>query len=103
MRGETVVRPALLAATALATLASCGPIPVSRAETFCADRFAAAPPISGRAKAGVSSNGGVVTDFEVDFAPSVSLGDPSAAYTACVMRKSGEYPTRPLYQRGAAP
>lgn len=86
-----------------ALLASCGPIPVDRAESFCAERFAVAPPISARAKAGVSSNGGTVTDFEVEFAPSVSLGDPSAAYTACVVRKSGEYPTRPLYQRGAAP
>lgn len=86
-----------------ALVASCGPIPVDRAESFCAERFAAAPPVSATAKAGLSSNGGTVTDFEVEFAPTVTVGDPSAAYTACVVRKSGEYPTRPLYQRGAAP
>ncbi|GGH61702.1 hypothetical protein GVY41_15920 [Frigidibacter albus] len=97
------LRPGYVLALAGLALASCGPIPVARAEAFCADRFATPPPISGRAKAGVSSNGGVVTDFEVEFAPSISSGDPSAAYTACVVRKSGEYPTRPLYQRGAAP
>jgi len=84
-------------------LAGCGPIPLAQAESVCAERFAAAAPVSGTAKAGVSSNGGTVSGFEVEFAPSVSFGDPSAAYTACVVRKSGEYPTRPLYQRGAAP
>jgi len=98
-----VLRPGYVLVLAGLALASCGPIPVNRAESFCAERFAAAPPISGRAKAGASSNGGIVTDFEVEFAPSVTFGDPSAEYTACVVRKSGEYPTRPLYQRGAAP
>lgn len=97
------LRPGYVLALAGLALASCGPIPVAQAESVCAGRFAAAPPVSATAKAGLSSNGGTVTDFEVEFAPSVSLGDPSAAYTACVVRKSGEYPTRPLYQRGAAP
>lgn len=97
------LRPGYVLALAGLVLAGCGPIPVSRAEDFCAERFAVAPPVKATAKAGLSSNGGTVTDFEVEFAPSVTFGDPSAAYTACVVRKSGEYPTRPLYQRGTAP
>ncbi|AMY70869.1 hypothetical protein [Frigidibacter mobilis] len=97
------LRPGYVLVLAALALAGCSPIPVARAEAVCAERFAAAAPVSGTAKAGVSSNGGTVSGFEVEFAPSVSFGDPSAAYTACVVRKSGEYPTRPLYQRGAAP
>jgi len=98
-----VLRPGYLLVLAGLALASCGPIPVGQAESVCAERFATKPPLSATAKAGVSSNGGTVSDFEVEFAPSVTFGDPSAAYTSCVVRKSGEYPTRPLYQRGAAP
>ncbi len=104
-QGRIAAGPPRIAPLALAgfVLAGCGPIPVAQAEAVCADRFAVPPPLSVTAKAGLTSNGETATDFEVEFAPSVSFGDPSGAYNACVMRKSGEYPTRPLYQRGNAP
>ncbi|MEI4487935.1 hypothetical protein V8J36_17210 [Frigidibacter sp. MR17.14] len=94
-----VTRLGMLGLAAAATLAACGPIPRADAERVCASRFQPTRALSGTVKAGVS-NGNLSQGYELDFQPGVDFGDPNAGYTACVQRKSGEYPSRPLYQIG---
>jgi hypothetical protein len=78
--------------------AACGPIPVAEAERSCAADYAPPPPpIRGRAEAGIS-NGNAHQGYEIEFAPSVTFGDPSAQYIRCVVQASGQYPTRPLHE-----
>ena len=96
------MRNAAAYAVAAATLAAaCGPIPVERAEAFCAEQ--AAPPklVSGRVAMG-AGKGGARGRATVLVAPTVGWGDPSARYNTCVFQKSGQYPTRPLYDREAS-
>ena len=79
-------------------VAACGPIPVDRAEEACFEQIGPAPGVRGTAAMGVGSDG-LITDIDVEFTASNSRGDPAAAYEACVYRKSGQLPRRPLYDR----
>lgn len=78
-------------------LAACGPIPVEKAERQCYAQYAPKAPVTGSAGMGVT-NEGFHSEVELDFNLGVTVqGDPSEAYNACVYRKSGRMPTRPLY------
>ena len=90
--------PALALALPLAAMA-CGPIPVEQAEAACFRELGPPTGLRGRAAMGVS-NEGPVTDFDLTFDLASYQGrDPAEVYDACVYRKSGRLPTRPLYDR----
>jgi hypothetical protein len=80
-------------------LAACGPVPVDRAEDACFAQLGPAPGLRGTAAMGVGSDG-LLTDIDVEFTASTSQGrDPAEVYEACVYRRSGQLPRRPLYDR----
>ncbi|MBZ4023953.1 hypothetical protein CKO11_15995 [Rhodobacter sp. TJ_12] len=86
-------------AAAGVTLAACGPVPVEVAERQCLNQVRPTAPISGEARMGVTTEGfrsGTELTFNLGTG---SQGDPSARFNACVKRKSGRMPTRPLYAR----
>lgn len=90
------VSPVLLSALALA---ACGPVPVQVAERQCLAAVRPQAPIEGEGTLGVTSEGfrsGLELTFNLGAG---STRDPSAAFDACVHRKSGRMPTRPLYAR----
>ncbi|PTV96053.1 hypothetical protein C8J27_103385 [Rhodobacter aestuarii] len=81
------------------TLAACGPVPVEVAERQCLNEVRPVAPVSGEGAMGVTSEG-FRSKMELTFTlGSGGQGDPSARYNACVKRKSGRMPTRPLYAR----
>ncbi|MDM7255616.1 MAG: hypothetical protein P3W90_002835 [Paracoccus sp. (in: a-proteobacteria)] len=87
----------------LLALASCGPVPVAQAERSClADAQAALGPKSEVAigmvggRGGVSPYGKVSLEVSSDY---LAGRDPAEAYDRCVMRRSGQMPTRPLYDQ----
>ena len=82
-------------------LAGCAPVPVETAERQCLQQLRPKAPISGEAGMGVTSDGfRTKTEVEVNLGSSIGgTTDPSAAFDACVYRKSGRMPTRPLYAR----
>ncbi len=83
----------------LTLLTACGPMTVAQAERQCFDRahLAAAP--RGMVKVGVGSNGpsaGLSLTVSSDY---LQGRDPAAIYDSCVMQKSGQPPSQPLYSR----
>lgn len=94
MRG----RVALPLVLPLALLA-CGPVPLPEAERACFEqaRLAAAP--RGHVEIGAGT-GGLSGEVELRVSSAYLQGrDPAAVYEACVVRKSGQMPRRPLYDR----
>jgi hypothetical protein len=90
--------PALALVLPLAAMA-CGPIPVDRAEAACFEALGPETGLRGQAAMGVS-NDGLVTDLDLAFTFASYQGrDPAEVYDACVYRKSGQLPRRPLYDR----
>ena len=92
----------LLAAMA----AGCAPavLPVEVAERQCANEVMA-PSRGTTASGGVGIGfGGGGTSTSVGLGVSTDLSrpprDPEAAFAACVQRRSGQPPTRPLFDRG---
>ena len=84
----------------LLLLAACGPISLAEAERQCFDRARLAQQPRGEVAVGVGSGGRAVGAFEVEVTGDFLRGrDPSAVYETCVMSKSGEPPSRPLYAR----
>ncbi|MEZ5797941.1 MAG: hypothetical protein R3D63_10955 [Paracoccaceae bacterium] len=84
----------------LLALAACGPIPVQQAERECLDRARLAQQPRGMIKLGTTSQGKMSGGLSVGVSSDYILGkDPSAVYETCVMAKSGQAPTRPLYDR----
>ena len=78
-------------------MSACAPVPVETAQRQCYAQFAPKTPISGEAGMGVTTEGfRSKLKVELNLGATVQ-GDPSAAYDACVYRKSGRMPTRPLY------
>lgn len=81
-------------------LAACGPVPVDRAEQICLDdaRLAAAP--RGEIALGTSSGSrgsGIVGQFEMEISTDyIRQRDPSDVFNRCVLRKSGQLPSRVL-------
>ncbi|MBK6468262.1 MAG: hypothetical protein IPL38_06550 [Rhodobacter sp.] len=84
----------------LVFLAACGPVSVQQAERECFDRARLAQQPRGMVKLGTGSGGGVKGGASISVSTDYVLGkDPSAVYETCVMAKSGQAPTRPLYDR----
>lgn len=82
-------------------LAACGPVPVDRAERACLEdaRLASAP--RGEIVLGAASGGGrslgVQGRVELDISSDYILQrDPSDVFNRCVLRKSGQLPSRAL-------
>lgn len=84
----------------LLLLAACGPMSVVEAERQCFERARLAQQPRGAVSVGVGSNGETAAGLELNVSSDFLLGkDPSAVYESCVMSKSGELPSRPLYAR----
>lgn len=93
MRGSRV------AVGLLAMVAACGPIPRDVAESQCFQQARLAKHPRGSVGLGVTSNGPAATG-EITLTSDFLMGkDPSAVYDACVYSRSGQPPSRPLYDR----
>ncbi|AZL58592.1 hypothetical protein EI545_06935 [Tabrizicola piscis] len=89
---KTALIPVLL-------LAACGPIPVADAEQLCLDRARLAQQPRGQVAVGVTSDGGAASRIELDISTDYLTGrDPAVVFENCVVARSGQLPTRPLYQ-----
>lgn len=83
----------------LAPLAACGPLPVDQAESICIDEARSAAGPRGEIGVGTTSRGPAAR-LEVEISSDYLFGaDPSAIYDRCVVQRSGQLPTRPLYQQ----
>lgn len=98
-------QPALLVAmVAPLALAACGPLPLASAERVCLDDARAATGPHGKVGVGVGSGGRhgthAFTRFEVSVSSDYIMGrDPAEVYNACVQRRAGQPPSRPLYDQ----
>jgi len=82
----------------LLLLAACGPISLADAERQCFDRARLAQQPRGEVALGVNSDGRATGGLEVSISSDFIMGrDPAAVFDSCVMSKSGEPPSRPLY------
>jgi hypothetical protein len=80
-------------------LASCGPIPLERAEEECFQRARLAVQPRGTVEIGASTEGphlGAEIEVSSDF---IQGRDPSDVYNSCVFSRSGQPPSQPLYSR----
>lgn len=97
MRGRGAL---LVMAPALLGLMACAPIPVDRAERAC---LASARDASGprtEMGVGVGSHGVRGGYVQVGIGSDYIMGrDPSAVFQDCVLRRSGQMPSRPLYDQ----
>ena len=93
----------LIASTGLtlaALVAACGPVPVEQAEAECFRQAQLASRPRGSVAFGFGSGGARYAGAEVEISSDYLLGhDPSAVYQDCVMRRSGQAPRTPLYDR----
>lgn len=101
-----MIRRASVAALAIALaagLSACGPIPVQQAERNCLDTARAATGPRGEIAMGIGSDGHSVRPMgriELSVSSDYVMGrDPSDVFTRCVVRQSGQMPTRPLYEQ----
>lgn len=84
----------------LLALVACGPISVQEAERQCFERARLAQQPRGEVSVGMTSDGEAAGGIELNVSSDYLLGkDPAAVYETCVMAKSGEPPSRPLYAR----
>lgn len=84
----------------LLCLAACGPMSMAEAERQCFERARLAQQPRGEVGFGVGTGGRKMAAVEVEITSDYLLGkDPSAVYETCVMAKTGEAPSRPLYMR----
>jgi hypothetical protein len=78
-------------------MSACAPVSVETAERQCYPQYARKSLISGEGRMGATTDG-AYTKMELQLnLGGTAQGDASAAYDACVYRKSGRMPTRPLY------
>ncbi|WBU52281.1 hypothetical protein [Paracoccus sp. SCSIO 75233] len=84
-------------------LAACGPVPLAQAERSCLENARAATGPRGEARVGVAADSdGIrpVGRFEMSVSSDYIMGrDPALVYSNCVQRKSGQMPSRPLYDQ----
>ena len=94
-------RGALLAmAPALLGLQACAPIPVERAERVCLDSARDARSPRTEMGVGFGSHGARGGYVSVGMSSDYIMGrDPSRVYQDCVLRRSGQMPTVPLYDQ----
>jgi hypothetical protein len=89
-----------LVALSILALAACGPISVQEAERQCFQRARLAQQPRGEVAIGATSDGRAAGGISLEISSDYIAGrDPSAVYETCVMAKSGEPPSRPLYAR----
>ena len=103
-RDRTTVRKWLTTAIAggaiMLTLSACGPMTVAQAERECFQRARLTSSPRGTVAVGVGSGGRTRAGISLEVTSDFLMGrDPSAVYDACVMQKSGQPPSRPLYTR----
>lgn len=86
-----------------AALAACAPLPLADAERVCLEDARAATGPRGSLGMGVRGDRhGIspVTRLEVSVSSDYLMGrDPAAVYDACVQRRAGQPPSRPLYDQ----
>ena len=88
------MRP-ILALLALLPLIACGPVSREQAERDCLHTARLAQQPRGSVGIGVDSTGKVQPQFDVTVSSDYLSGrDPSQVYDSCVMRKSGQMPSR---------
>lgn len=81
-------------------LAACGPMSVQQAERECLDRAQLAASPRATVKIGATSGGKASGGASLAVSSDYLLGrDPNAIFETCVVSKSGQLPTRPLYDR----
>ncbi len=91
---------AVLAVIAVTLAASCGPMTVERAERECFQRARLAASPRGQVAVGVGSGGHARAGLSLSISSDYLQGrDPSEVYNSCVVQKSGQPPSRPLYTR----
>ncbi|MBV0890654.1 hypothetical protein KTN05_02165 [Paracoccus sp. Z118] len=94
MRGRAILAAAALS---LAGLAACGPQTVAQAERSCMDDARLAIHPRTEVALGIGSGGrsavGISTSLSSDY---LTGRDPADVFDRCVLRRSGELPTRPL-------
>lgn len=79
-------------------LLACGPIPLAQAERQCFERARLAQQPRGEIGVGVASDGRARSSLKLEVTSDYIMGrDPSAVYDSCVLQKSGQAPSRPLY------
>lgn len=84
----------------LLLLAACGPMTVAEAERQCFERARLAQQPRGAVTVGASSDGRKSAGLELHVSSDFLTGrDPSTVYETCVMAKTGQAPTIPLYAR----
>lgn len=98
-RAVPLVLPALL----LAALSGCGPVPVQDAERTCLRDAQAARAPQSRVAIGVATDGhrvspvaGLSLSISSDY---IGGRDPSQVFDQCVVRRSGQVPTRSLAEQ----
>ncbi|MGQ0564690.1 MAG: hypothetical protein ACT4OK_06425 [Gemmobacter sp.] len=85
----------------LVLLAACAPIPVERAERLCVDDARLATGPRGTFGVGIGSDGpSAMLDVTVS-SDYLSGRDPAQVFAACVRRRSGQPPTKALYDQPA--
>ncbi|MBL9064365.1 hypothetical protein [Tabrizicola sp.] len=84
----------------LLCLSACGPMSMAEAERQCFERARLAQKPRGEISVGATSDGRRGAAVELEITSDYLLGkDPSAVYESCVMSKTGQAPSRPLYMR----
>ena len=87
----------ILALLVLLPLIACGPVSREQAERECLHTARLAQQPRGSVGIGVDSRGKVQPQFDVTVSSDYLSGrDPSQVYDSCVMRRSGQMPSRPF-------
>ncbi|MGL4321717.1 MAG: hypothetical protein ACRCS3_12725 [Paracoccaceae bacterium] len=86
------------AAFVLLLLAACGPVSVQQAERECVQKARLAQQPRGEVGIGVDSNGRVGGNIDVTVTSDFLLGrDPAQVFETCVIQRSGQLPSRAVY------
>lgn len=84
-------------------IAACAPITVAQAERICLEDARAATGPQSRVGLGIGTDGddvGVVAGVSMTISSDYIAGrDPAVAFHDCVVRRSGQVPTRPLHEQ----
>ena len=96
-RSATLLGRAMAVLVLPLAMSACAPVSVETAERQCYPQYARKAPISGEGRIGATTDG-AYTQMKLNLnLGTADQGDASAHYDACVYRKSGRMPTRPLY------
>jgi hypothetical protein len=80
-------------------LAACGPLTVDQAERQCLERARLAQQPRGEVAVGIGSDGKARGALELTVTSDFLTGrDPAAVFETCVMQRSGQPPSRSVFQ-----